>query len=173
MIVSTNAYKTYKDLVLSAEAAYAANKGNDDFCSVNIVGFYEEIAEVLAIVMKDSNLKPFILDLAPVEDAGYSHEYVLSLSFDGTVSVEKLRKDNGVYLDLCHALTFVGEQCNSRIITSHQDTPYIVYSISEDGIYYGEAKDSYTCEDDEVEEPVNSNNDYRKGNTFVFIFGKV
>lgn len=107
-------FDDYEDFAYAVVEEYEKVKLHDDLDSIDIVGKYEDIKEVMAELVR------FGYDITSVDGFGnaymnnYDDEYVLSVYDDG-VWCERAKKDYG-YLIVEAEVVYLLDDCNSKVV---------------------------------------------------------
>ena len=103
------------------------------YAGTAVVAFYDVIIELFNELMRTTDYTAMNIDISKAEWDGYDDEYLLVVGSDNEINIEKMKFSNGKYPNLCDFATFIHSDCNSAIITSSPDTPFIEFEIEEDG----------------------------------------
>ena len=113
---------------------------DDDELFLSVVGKFEEIKDVIKELMVVANVEFDMLSIQSPEVDGYTDEYVLDC-WCGDDSIQigcEPAKRNGKYLDFYGDETYLFSNCNSRLISSCDDSELYFVNIGEE----------YECDED-------------------------
>lgn len=107
-------FDEYEDLAIAVSERYEDIKSNDDLDSIDIIGKYDAIKEIMAELISFGYEIAFITEFADPEWDNYEDEYILSLS-DNKVWCEPAKRNTG-YIHPEAKFVYLLEDCNSKII---------------------------------------------------------
>lgn len=99
-------FDDYEDLVITVSEKYDEVKKNDDLDSIDVVGKYEDIKEIMANLITFGYGIALITDFAYPSWDNYEDEFILSIN-DNEVWCEPAKRDNGyIYSEAKAVLSF-------------------------------------------------------------------
>ena len=151
----------FDDASLVAEFAYKKAYELEDIGCVQVVGFYDEISEVLKEVLKYDETTVGNIELNSADYSGYCKEYYLTIDEDMVVSVEPgYYEEKEIYLQYEAETLIICDDCNSIIVKKNLHDNPKTYSYSYD--------DDCECECCDCEDGENGENDIQTGeSTYV------
>jgi hypothetical protein len=108
-------FDDYEDLVITVSEKYDEVKKNDDLDSIDVVGKYEDIKEIMANLITFGYGIALITDFAYPSWDNYEDEFILSIN-DNEVWCEPAKRDNGYIYSEAKAV-YLLDDCNSKIIS--------------------------------------------------------
>ena len=115
---------------------------------ITVISKFEKMREFLKEIMKYEDVNFDMLHLACPEVDGYDDEFALSIWMnDGILEVgcEPLKTD-GEYTNPCGDITFITEECSSKIIPLCDGSDLYFVSLGEECVCYEECDECYHCD---------------------------
>lgn len=131
--------KYLKDLVFTnasevAEFAYKKAYDLEDIGCVQVVGFYEEISDVLKEILQYDEVSVGNIELNSADWNGYLKEYYLTIDEDMVVCVEPgYYAEKEIYLQYEAETLIICDDCNSVIVKNNMYEGAVSYCYRYDG----------------------------------------
>ena len=107
-------FDDYEDFSIAVSEKYDGIKANDDLDSIDIVGKYKDIKEIMANLISLGYGIAFVAEFADPSWDNYEDEFILSLS-DNEVWCEPAKRETG-YLRPEAKVVYLLDDCNSKIV---------------------------------------------------------
>ena len=123
-------FDDYEDFVIAVSEKYDGIKANDDLDSIDIIGKYEDIKEIMANLIIFGYGIAIITEFADPSWDNYEDEFILSL-YDNEVWCEPAKRKTD-YLHPEAKVVYLLDDCNSKIIPLIESDEVYEVRIGED-----------------------------------------
>jgi len=114
---------------------FTLNDYKDATVAIVAEGYLIEDLFKLLCSVKFGDGEEFQLSYVDFDNFDYDGEYLLTISYDYELCLEKLRTDNGAYLYTEAELIYIHEDCNYKVIerlTEYDDNHILIFGLDGD-----------------------------------------